>query len=154
VSLDRPALRWPGVLDGVREGAPLRIGARHEGNGWCLWLGPRSACPLGFTVGSGWRLVWFPQALPARAAPWLNGAWLALLFLPIGFWLRGGFPAALALALPAGALLAAPLVGLLPTPPTELGAAVLGLGVGIVLQPLLREIAPRGSIDLRTLPRF
>ena len=136
VSLDRPGLRWADALDDVQEGDPLTITARREGNGWCLSLGDRSACPLGFTAGSGWRLLWFPQSLPAEAAPWLNAVWLAALFLPLGLWLRANAGSALAVAIAVGALFATPLVGLLPTPPAELAASLTGMALGAALRPL------------------
>jgi hypothetical protein len=137
VSLDRPGLRWADALDDVREGDPLTIAARREGNGWCLSLGDRSACPLGFTAGSGWRLLWFPQSLPTEAAPWLNAVWLAALFVPLGLWLRANAGSALAVAIAVGALFATPLVGLLPTPPAELAASLAGMALGAALRPLL-----------------
>lgn len=154
VSLDRPGLRWPGILDGVKEGEPLTIGAQRDGNGWCLTLGDRSACPLGFTAGSGWRLVWFPHSLPAGAAPWLNCVWLALVFLPVGLWLRFTPAGALACAIAAAPLLAAPLAGLLPTPPAELAGAASGFLLGAALQALLARRRPRArlSLDVRALP--
>jgi VanZ family protein len=154
VSLDRPALRWPGILDDVKEGQPITIGARRDGNGWCLTLGDRSACPLGFTAGSGWRLLWFPHLLPAEAAPWFNCAWLALLFLPLGLWLRFTPAGALACAIAASSLFAAPLAGLLPTPPFEIAGAAGGFLLGAVLQPLLARRRPRTSLafDVRALP--
>jgi VanZ family protein len=154
VSLDRPALRWPGILDDVKEGEPLTIGAQRDGNGWCLTLGDRSACPLGFTAGSGWRLVWFPHSLPAEAAPWLNYVWLALVFLPVGLWLRFTAAGALACAIAAAPLLAAPLAGLLPTPPAELAGAASGFLLGAALQALLARRRPRTrlSLDVRALP--
>ena len=137
VSLDRPGLRWADALDDVQEGDPLTITARREGNGWCLSLGDRSACPLGFTAGSGWRLLWFPQSLPTEAAPWLNAVWIAALFLPLGLWLRANAGSALAVAIAVGALFATPLAGLLPTPPAELAASLAGMALGAALRPLL-----------------
>lgn len=134
VSLDRPGLRWTGILEDVRPGDRLTIGARREGNGWCLSLGDRSACPLGFSVGSGWRLVWYPHSLPAAAGPWLSAAWLAALFLPLGLWLRADARSLLAVSIATGALLAAPRTGLLPAPPAELAACVAGLALGAALR--------------------
>ncbi len=133
-SVDRPALRWPGVLDDVRPGTPITIGAKREGSGWCLSLGDRSACPLGFGVGSGWRLVWFPQRLPSAAGPWMNAAWLAALFLPLGFWLRMDWGSVLAASIATGALLAAPRTGLLPPQTAEILACAWGAALGAVLR--------------------
>jgi len=151
VSLDRPALRWRGVLAGVREGEPLAIGARRQGNGWCLSLGAQSACPLGFTAGSGWRLIWFPHRLPAEAAPWLNALWLGALFLPLGLWLRLRPSVALAATLAIGALLEAPEAGLLPTPWAEIAAACAGLVFGVALQALLAARGPTRRLALGAL---
>ncbi len=156
VSLDRPAIRWAGALDGARAGDPLALGARREGNGWCLSLGDRSACPLGFSAGSGWRLVWFPQSLPPAAGPWLNAAWLAALFVPLGLWLRASIVSAAAIAAAALALLATPLAGLLPPPPAEIGAAAAGIALGAALRALLASrasgerlaAATRGALPL------
>lgn len=137
VSLDRPGLRWVGALDDVREGKSVAISARREGNGWCVTLGRKSICPLGFTVGSGWRLLWFPQALPGESARWLGVAWMVLLALPLGLWLRPTALGAVSVAFGAAALRTAPLFGLLPTRPIELGAAAGGLLLGIALHVAL-----------------
>lgn len=137
VGLDRPSLRFANALEGTKVGAPLTITARRDGHGFCIGLGARSACPLGFTAGSGWRLLWTPQGLPAPTRDWLNGLWLAAFALPIGLWLRPTSSGATALTVAGCALLAAPLAGLLRTPSYELGAAAAGLLAGLALHAFL-----------------
>lgn len=150
VSLDRPALRWTGVLDQVHAGEPVVIGAWRDGNGWCLSLDDRSLCPLGFTAGSGWRLVWFPQSLAPAAAPWLSAVWLAALFLPIGLWLRATKRSVAAAGLAGLALLATPLAGLLSPPLAELAACAAGAGLGAVLRTLIGNRAHGARFALTT----
>jgi len=148
VSLDRPGMRWPGALETLRPGEPVTLEARREGNGWCLTLGARSACPLGFTAGSGWRLVWFPHGLPAEWAPSLNAAWLALLFLPLGLWFRWRPGPLLALPLAVvGLVWLAPGAGLLATPWAELAAAGAGFVLGALLRALLAGRTTRAGYD-------
>lgn len=148
LGLDRAGLRFPGALSGLPAGAPLDITARRDGHGFCVELGERRACPLGFTAGSGWRLLWTPQGLPAPTRDWLNGIWLAAFALPLGLWLRPTAAGATAATLSACALLAAPLAGLLRTPSWELGAAAAGLAAGVALHAALPTRRPSGGVLL------
>ncbi|MCC6641056.1 MAG: VanZ family protein [Deltaproteobacteria bacterium] len=152
VSLDRPGMRWPGVLDDVRAGEPIALGARREGNGWCLSLGERSACPIGFSAGSGWRLVWFPQSLSPAAGPWLNAAWLAALFVPLGLWLRASLASATAVVIAVLALLATPLTGLLPPALADLAASATGIALGVAMRAVLGERSRSSRLALTGRP--
>ncbi|CAG0974739.1 hypothetical protein MYXO_01498 [Myxococcaceae bacterium] len=148
VGFDRPLLRLPGALENVAPGANAAMTLRRDGHGFCVSSGERSACPLGFTAGSGWRLVWAPLGLPAAARDWLNGVWLAAFALPLGLWLRASPSGATALTVAASALLAAPLAGLLRTPGFETGAAALGLVAGMGLRMILPARRSNSSIGL------
>ena len=148
IGLDRPVLRFPDALAGVKPGSDVALSVRRDGHGFCVTSGARSACPLGFTAGSGWRLLWAPQGLPAPSRDWLNGLWLAALALPLGLWLRATASGVTAVTVAACALLAAPLAGLLRTPSYELGAVAVGVLLGFVFRALLPGRSAKGALPL------
>src|SRR5205823_13227276 len=89
----------------------------------------------GFTVGSGWALLLYPEALPFKAA--LSAVWIGALFVPAGFWLRSRMDGVMvALGILSGLLLVPALTPLLSTPLSQWVAAGLGLAGGVYLARL------------------
>lgn len=89
-------------------------------------------CDLGFTLGLGWALLGYPDALPAPLRGLSGIAWIGLFFVPIGLWARPRWETGFGLLLAAGCLLVVPLVStLLPTPPHLHAAAAIGLCAGL-----------------------
>jgi len=133
VRLDRPDLRLPGVLRGIRGGDMIRLAVERAGPGQalCLSAGDRHSCDVGFTAGRGWGLLLYREAIPGYGKRALDLAWLAALFAPAGFWLRRGRePVAAATLAVTGLVLIPPAAGLLATPPIEIAAALVGIGAG------------------------
>jgi hypothetical protein len=87
----------------------------------------------GFTVGHGWTLLVYREALPYKA--FASAAWVAVLFVPAGFWWRtrkdGVF---VALGLFAALMLVPALTPLVLTPAVQWVAAGVGLGIGAGLR--------------------
>lgn len=138
--LDQPDLRLRDAFAGLGVGDTLRIRAWREGRGVCLRINADRLCPTGFTVGSGWGLLWYPDHL----SPWLQWslglAWIAGLLLPLGLWSRRRTETLLAIVLVLLSLFVlAPQAGLLATPPTQLLAAAAGWSLGTMLQRALRH---------------
>lgn len=103
---------------------------------------PQRRCDLGLTLGRGWALLAYPDALPRALRTLLDIAWTGLFFVPIGLWMRARPEAVIGVALAAGSLLAVPLVsGLLPTPAHLYVAAAVGLSAGF--PPIRRWIVER-----------
>ncbi len=144
--LDEPDVRAVGQLRGVTPGQPLRAEVRSDRRGYCLGLNGRSRCGLGFTVGSAWALLYYPESLPAWLKALLDDGWVAGLLIPLGFWMRSRRLAAALLPLVAAAVAVAPAAtGLVPTPPGQWLGAALGLLLGQALQHLAVR-RPRGGL--------
>jgi hypothetical protein len=143
LGLDRPDLRARGALAGVAPGDTFTIAVWTDGNGsaFCLArdeerhpLGRSPlgrSCGLGYTVGDGWRLIFYPQHFPPAALNLLNGLWALGWCLGLGWWGRRHIATGVGLGLVGFALIVGPgLVGLLATPLGEIAGAVGGVGIG------------------------
>jgi hypothetical protein len=140
--LDQPDLRLRHAFASVAVGDTLRIAVRREGNGYCLSLAPTTRCGIGYTIGSGWSLLYYPRHLPSWMVVLLEMGWIAGLLFPLGLWARRNAATTIAIALPLVALFVLPpLTGLVHTPPHQLAGAVLGLLSGGALQAWLRRRA-------------
>ncbi|HEV2735377.1 MAG TPA: VanZ family protein [Longimicrobiaceae bacterium] len=129
--MDRPSLRLPGGFRGVREGDPLRIEVVRRGRGYCMAVNDVRSCSVGYTLADTWGVFLALFSLDGGGRRLLGLAWLGMLFVPAGFWLRDRrdvLPAAALLA--AGLLLVPWAAGLVPTPPAEFLAVAAGLGAG------------------------
>jgi hypothetical protein len=154
--LDQPDVRASGAQRRLRPGEEFRAAASRAAPRLHLRLDGHDLGELGFTLGSGWGVLLYPEALP----PWLKGlariGWVALLMLPVGYWQRRGAWSALAAGMVPAALLVVPhLFGLLPTPPAELIGATVGWGVGAWLARLAWTMGsgnPPGA-ERRAAPR-
>ncbi|HEX8905828.1 MAG TPA: VanZ family protein, partial [Longimicrobiaceae bacterium] len=134
VELDRPDLRWRGALRGAT-GETVPVTLRRRGGGWCITAGGRMRCGLGPTAGSGWGMALYPDAIARRFEPWIDAAWVMLLFAPLGFWLRRGAWGVMGMVIALAALVALPVAGMLaPTPPLQWAGAALGIAVGAAVR--------------------
>jgi hypothetical protein len=118
-----------------------RISVRHHRSRWDIKIGGTMAPTLGPTVGQGWTLLAYPDAIARRWGKVVNALWIAAICLPIGFWARGQL-------LPiAGALVAVLLVlipaltGVASTSAQEWAGAVGGLLAGAALGSATRRFA-------------
>lgn len=156
--LRRPAIVAEGLLAGIAPGdtATLAVGP-GEGPGICLRAGDARRCGLGHPVGGGWALLVGPD-LPAAVAGAvgtegregiaraLDAAWIALLFLPLGYWAAPAWGWRVGLVLAGGGLLAAPAVGpVLAAGAAEASGLAAGLGVGLLLRGLVARAGPSGA---------
>ncbi len=131
LGLQPVAWRAPGLLAAPR-GEPFRLSVERDRSALCVRRNDDFACPLGFGVGDGWKLIQADADLPAPLRDGLDLAWLAALAFPVGWFARRGLPSGLALALLLGALGIAPVwLGMLPTPPLHAAAAGIGLLAGL-----------------------
>jgi len=133
LGLDRPDLRARGALAGIAPGDTITISAWTDGTGpaFCLGVNERKRCGLGYTMGDGWRLIFYPGHFAPLALSLLNACWIAGWCLGIGWW-GGRHPATgVAVGLVVLVLLVGPgLVGLLATPIGEMAGGVAGIGLG------------------------
>lgn len=138
---DQPDVRLRGALAQVARGDTLVIETSRATSGTCLMLNGAGTCRLGYTIGSGWTLLLFPEHFPPWLQQLLGAAWVGAFLIPVGMWSRTRPETLLA----TGILLAGLFVlpgrgGLLPTPPLQL----LGAGAGWLLGAALRRLVQRG----------
>jgi VanZ family protein len=140
--LDRPNFRFTGALADAVPGDSLTLFLECDSRGMVRAhlegerLGDRSI-KLGIPPGRGWALLFHPSRLPEWVARVFDLAWIALLFLPVGWW-GGRSPRGLAMgALPLATLALIPVVTLLlPTPALHYLAGLVGLLGGATLRAL------------------
>lgn len=146
LGLRSPALRAAGLLAGREAGRRLDVevrpsdsgrgeggGAEPRGAGLCLRAGEESRCGVGHRAGRGWRLL-LAADVGDGLGRWLDGAWIALLFLPLGYWAGPRWEWRLGVAAAGCALVAAPAAGpLLPAGAAEAAGMAAGLGAGLLL---------------------
>ncbi len=141
VGLDAPVY-WlsPSHADTVGGVVPVRRDRAH----WLVTDGSRVIGEAGPTVGEGWALLGYPDAIAPRWAMAISALWVALLCALIGYWARGLTLASIAAVAIALILLVLPLMlGMVRTPFSEWIAATLGFFAGAGLRLVAQRIANR-----------
>ena len=129
--LDQPDIRGRGLLAHELVGSRFTIHIAPRGAGYCLTVGNREACGLGFGPGDGWGLLryWGLGNESSRYA--LQILWVALVVAPSTFWARRRAVGALSAVVALTGLSVVPAAsGLLATRPHEWLGAVAGLIAG------------------------
>jgi len=142
-TLDHPDLRLRGALQTVAPRDTFIAKTWHDSTNVCLRLNAIERCHLGYTIGDGWKLIYFPAAMPSWMLGLINMFWVVGCVIGVGYWAarasggekdggegrRGG--GGLAIGIVIAGLLMVPLVtGLKATPVSEWIAALAGLGAG------------------------
>lgn len=140
--LDRPDLRLRGAFASLSPGDTLQITVRREGRGYCLALNDVARCGLGYSVGSGWALLYYPHHFPAWALLLIETGWVAGIVFPVGLWARRRLETALAITLLGAGLFVLPsFTGLIPTPLHQIVGTGAGLLLGLALQVRRRSVS-------------
>jgi hypothetical protein len=141
--LDQPDIRLRHAFAHVASGDTLHIGVRRNASGYCLSLNQVARCGLGYSVGSGWTLLYYPRHLPVWTITLLEAGWVAGLAFPLGLWARRRAETALAAVLLIAALLVLPpFIGLIRTPPHQVAGGAIGVLLGAGLHAWLRRGRP------------
>ena len=130
LGLDEPEYWVRDAFQRGQDGGGAEPLAQQEHNHWLVSIGSVNRVVLGPTVGQGWTLLAYPNAIGRRWGSPLNGVWLLAVCLPIGFWARGRFRVAAAGLLMALLLLIPAITGSAPTAVDEWIGAILGFLVG------------------------
>jgi VanZ family protein len=129
--LDEREFRVAGALAGVKPGTQFTLRYFREGRGYCLAVGRKSWCDLGFTMGDSWGLLLYP--IPRGLALIMPFLWLAVLAFPAGFWIRNDIAlAALGLLFAIVLDLVPRWAGILPTPVPQFAAVLAGAALGSI----------------------
>ena len=125
---ERLDLRLRGALAAVAPADTFTVTTRPAAHGrYCI----NQACDLGYTMGDGWKLIFFPEGFSPGVLRAINVAWIAGGVLFVGFWGVRHPATFAALVLAVLALAFGPrLVNLRPTPFGEWLGAAAGIGVG------------------------
>jgi hypothetical protein len=143
VGLDQPVYWLANAFSDSLNPNTASMSVRRERARWYVSV-PGLRATLGPTVGEGWTLLGYPDAIAKQWSVALDALWMLLICLPAGFWARSraGFGAACLIAF---ALWLVPiLAGVVPTPLTQWIGAAAGLIDGAFLGWLSRRW-PRGS---------
>jgi len=145
---DMPALRWTleqldlrlrGAMKFVAPGDTFIAATWHDSTNICLRVNATERCHLGYTIGDGWKLIYYPEGRPPWTLDLINTLWMVGCVIGVGFWAaretagRGtaGSGGLLAMGSVIAGLLMVPLVtGLKPTPIYEWIGALGGMAVG------------------------
>lgn len=132
--LPAPPVRLPRGLRHLQPGDTIRLAAGLDRLGRCFDVGTHRTCGVGFNAGSGWNFIADPPGLDARTRALLDGAWLAVLALPIGFFAAPRIAIALFTALAWFAVIRLPVdTALLPLPPFTTLLLATGIAAGLVI---------------------
>ncbi len=160
---DMPALRWTleqpdlRLRGGMRSVAPqdtFTAATWHDSTNICLRVNATERCHLGYTIGDGWKLIFYPEGRPPWMLGVINTLWIFGSVVGVGFWAargsigKGGW---LPMGLIIAGLLMVPLIaGLNPTPIHEWIGAVGGMAMGYWVSSVIdRALKRRLGEDTR-----
>jgi hypothetical protein len=162
LTLEQPDFRWRNALARIAPGDTFTVQGWRGERGACLGVNSERRCGYGYTIGDGWKLIFYPERFPTWAMGFLNAVWIGGWLLGVGYWGgragRGKQPvvyAAAAVVL-AGMLLVPGLTGLKMTPLLEWIGGLGGLAVGYVLATgprLFGTTRPPTSSHIHPRPR-
>ena len=148
-TLEQPDLRLRDAMQPIAPHDTFTAATSHDATNICLRVNTTTRCNLGYTIGDGWKLVYYPEGRPPWQLALVNTLWMVGCVIGVGFWGARGAAAAkggegrrdeaaatgivglLSIGLVIAALLMVPLMtGLKPTPIYEWIGALGGLAVG------------------------
>jgi hypothetical protein len=103
---------------------------------WSIGADPDRATSFGPTVGQGWTLLAYPDAISRRWIGLLNLSWMLFLMVPVGFWARGRMLSLAAATIAILLVLVPVTTGIAPTSSGEWAGAAIGLLFGAALGTL------------------
>lgn len=138
--MDRPDLRWRGVLATIDAVEVMTLEASRRGHDRCLRLNDRLRCGIGFTPGDTWALLMFLEGASRVERAVLSFVWMGTLYFLVGLvggsW-RGVFVTAGATV--AAMLAVVALSRLMVPPPLEWLGIAAGVMAGTCARPLVRR---------------
>jgi hypothetical protein len=88
LTLEQPDLRWRGALAAIAPGDTFTVKTGHDEDGICMGVNRASRCGFGYTVGDGWKLIYYPERFPGWVLTTINALWIAGCVIGVGWWAR------------------------------------------------------------------
>lgn len=141
LTLEQPDLRWRDALGTIAPGDTFTATTGRDASGICLALNLDWRCDLGYTIGDGWKLIFYPEGWSSWILAVINACWVAGCVIGVGFWAartadgrRRATMAKVAVGLALAGLIVVPIAtNLKATTLWEWIGALLGIEVGLVL---------------------
>ena len=136
LKLEEVDLRWRHALARVTPEDTFVVQTSRGEDGVCLSINSARRCGFGYTIGDGWKLIFYPEHFPAWLYSLLNICWMAGWTVGVGWWAArttAAIPAAATAVVLLGLVIIPVITGLKATPITEWFGAIGGLGLGYVL---------------------
>jgi len=86
LTLAQPDLRWEHALANVAPADTFTATTGHELGRLCLAVNSDWRCDLGYTIGDGWKLIFYPEHWPGWLLAIINGCWVTGWTIGVGFW--------------------------------------------------------------------
>jgi hypothetical protein len=137
LSLDQPEYWLSNQLRGVRSLDDVMV--RRERDRWRITIVGARPVTLGPTVGQGWSMLAYPDAIGRRWTRLLNALWMLVLCVTVGYWARGRLWLVAALALAAIIAIIPVAGGIKSTTMNEWSGAAMGFVMGAALRLLSRR---------------
>src|SRR5262245_30022191 len=142
LTLAEADLRWRHALARIAPQDTFTVQTWRGEYGVCFAVNSTRRCGFGYTIGDGWKLIFFPEHFPAWMYLVLNMCWMAGWTVGVGWWAARKPVAGKAAAIPAvatamvllGLIVVPVMTGLKPTPILEWIGAVGGLAIGYVIR--------------------
>lgn len=137
----RPELRIPGVADAVMPGDTFTVRVWQENmTGRCVAFDRAAFCGKKASVGTGWSFLFPATTVPVWLQAPLGLAWIAALFVPLGFWARPDRASWAALAIAVAGIAVMPSAfDLAPVSAPEWAGALAGMVAGLTARGLVRS---------------
>ena len=135
LTLERLDLRWRGALAAIAPKDTFTTQTWAGDRGRCMNVNSARRCGFGYTIGDGWKLIYYPEHFAAWLLAVINVLWVVGWTVGVGYWAAQGgggrrmaAEAVAAIAIVLIALIVVPmLTGLKPTPVLEWLGALGGL---------------------------
>lgn len=150
--LDQPEYWLPRGTTGATVSDSMLVSLKRDASRWVMSAGYEAPVTLGPTIGQGWTLLAYPEAIGRRWGALLNSIWAAGLFAPVAFWARRRLRIVAAAAVTLLLIFIPFLTGTATTSRAEWAGAGLGFLLGLMGRQLVHSTSSRGSLEMSLPP--
>jgi hypothetical protein len=86
LTLAQPDLRFEHAFANVAPADTFSAATGHEAGRLCVFVNGDWRCDLGFTIGDGWKLIFYPEHWPGWLLASINACWVAGWTIGVGLW--------------------------------------------------------------------